>query len=144
MNLAKPDPDVVDIVAVAIAEAADAAQWIADIADWENAADYIREAFPEDRPTAAYEERDSFRRKARSALSTASARAWLMQESSDGVSRQDELRASVQADNIDAVKDGVSRLGGMRLMRRYSLFDDQWWDKLYNAIARVALKRMSR
>lgn len=41
---------------------------------------------------------------------------------------------------VEAVKDGVSRLAGMQLMRRYSSFGDPWWDALYNGIARVSLR----
>ncbi|MFK4760319.1 hypothetical protein ACI3KS_05225 [Microbacterium sp. ZW T5_45] len=41
---------------------------------------------------------------------------------------------------VIAVKDGVSRLAGMQLMRRYSSFGDPWWDALYSGIARIALR----
>lgn len=41
---------------------------------------------------------------------------------------------------VEAVKDGVSRLAGLQLMRRYSSFGDPWWDALYAGIAHVAIR----
>lgn len=52
----------------------------------------------------------------------------------------DEVNALITDAQVDAVKDGVSRLAGMQLMRRYSSFGEPWWDALYSGIARAALR----
>lgn len=44
------------------------------------------------------------------------------------------------SDAQDIVVQEVSRLAGLRLLRRYSGFSDHWWDELIGGIARVALR----
>lgn len=44
------------------------------------------------------------------------------------------------SDAQDIIVQEVSRLAGLRLLRRYSGFSDHWWDELVGGIARVALR----
>lgn len=72
-----PEPQVepsdarVDAVAVAIAVAANADYWTDEIAEWENAESWEREAYPDNYPSTAYEDREEFRKQARAALRAA-------------------------------------------------------------------------
>ena len=61
----------VDIVAAAIAEAADADYWVIDIAEWEGSEQWERDAHPDEHPYVAYEDREEFRKQARAALDAA-------------------------------------------------------------------------
>ena len=61
----------VDAVAVAIAVAANADYWTDEIAEWEGAESWYREAYPNEHPHMAYEDREQFRTQARAALRAA-------------------------------------------------------------------------
>lgn len=61
----------VDRVAEAIAKAADADYWTDEIAEWECAEEWEREAHPDEYPGMAYEDREQFRTQARAALAAA-------------------------------------------------------------------------
>ena len=67
----EPSDAQVDAVAVAIAKAADADYWTDEIAEWENAEQWEREAYPDNYPSTAYEDREEFRKQARAALRAA-------------------------------------------------------------------------
>lgn len=61
-----------------------------------------------------------------------------------GLLRQiaDDLAPEPQGEPSDAqdiVVQEVSRLAGMKMLRRYSQFSDDWWNQLHAGIARVAL-----
>ncbi|GAA1149341.1 hypothetical protein F6W69_10560 [Microbacterium oxydans] len=61
-------PQQVDAVAAAIAQAADADYWTDEIAAWEGAEAWEREAHPDNYPAMAYEDREAFRKQARAAV----------------------------------------------------------------------------
>lgn len=71
-SLGEPSGSQVDAVAVAIAVAANADYWTDEIAEWENAESWEREAYPDNYPSTAYEDREEFRKQARAALRAAS------------------------------------------------------------------------
>lgn len=58
-------------------------------------------------------------------------------ETCDGALEEPQCEPS---DAQDTVVQEVSRLAGLRLLRRYSGFSDHWWDELVGGIARVALR----
>lgn len=61
-------PHQIDAIAVAIAQAADADYWTDEIAAWEGAEAWEREAHPDNYPGMAYEDRETFRKQARAAV----------------------------------------------------------------------------
>ncbi|MCT1363329.1 hypothetical protein [Microbacterium sp. p3-SID131] len=78
---------------------------------------------------------------------------WLMQEAADALmANQGAIVNSIiertrtvepqgePSDAQDIIVQEVSRLAGLRLLRRYSGFSDHWWDELVGGIARVALR----
>lgn len=67
----EPSDAQVDAVGVAIAVAANADYWTDEIAEWENAEGWEREAYPDNYPSTAYEDREEFRKQARAALRAA-------------------------------------------------------------------------
>lgn len=67
----EPSEAQVDAVAAAIAVAADADYWTDEIAEWEGAEAWYREAYPNEHPHMAYEDREQFRKQARAALRAA-------------------------------------------------------------------------
>lgn len=67
--------------------------------------------------------------------------------SSDGIAHAilaAGFRRTVQGEPTDAqvsqAKDAVSRIAGLRMLRRYTSFTDGWWSDLYSGIARAALR----
>lgn len=67
----EPSDAQVDTIATAIAVAANADYWTDEIAEWEGAEAWYREAYPNERPHMAYEDREQFRKQARAALRAA-------------------------------------------------------------------------
>lgn len=67
----EPSDAQVDAVAKAIAEAAIADYWTDEIAEWEGSEEWEREAYPDNHPHTAYEDREEFRKQARAALRAA-------------------------------------------------------------------------
>lgn len=59
---------LIDAVAAAIARTADSDYWTDEIAEWEVAEEWEREAHPDEYPGMAYEDREWFRDQARAAL----------------------------------------------------------------------------
>jgi hypothetical protein len=66
-----PTAEQIDAVAAAIAKAADADYWVDEIAEWDGAEEWEREAYPDHYPSTAVEEREHFRKQARAALEAA-------------------------------------------------------------------------
>lgn len=65
-----PEPEITDrdVVAVAIAKAADGDYWKDEIREWEESEDWEREAHPDNYPSTAYEDRDWWRKQADAAI----------------------------------------------------------------------------
>lgn len=60
--------DLIEKAAKAIAKSANADYWTDEIAEWEGAEGWEREAHPDERPHMAYEDREEFHKQARAAL----------------------------------------------------------------------------
>ena len=58
----------IDRIAAAIAEADSADYWVPEITDWETSEEWKREAYPDEYPSSAYEDRERYRKQARAAL----------------------------------------------------------------------------
>ena len=62
------DQTRIDRIAAAIAEADSADYWVPEITDWETSEEWKREAYPDEYPSSAYEDRERYRKQARAAL----------------------------------------------------------------------------
>ncbi|MDF2920509.1 MAG: hypothetical protein K0S70_4727 [Microbacterium sp.] len=62
------DTDEVDRVAAAIAKAADADYWVDEIGVWESLDLWEREAYPDNYPSSAFEDREWYRKQAHAAI----------------------------------------------------------------------------
>ena len=62
------DQTWIDRIAAAIAEADSADYWVPEITDWETSEEWKREAYPDEYPSSAYEDRERYRKQARAAL----------------------------------------------------------------------------
>lgn len=60
-----------EAAARAIARAADADYWVDEVAGWEAQEEWEREAYPEEYPAMAYEDKASFMKQAYAALTAA-------------------------------------------------------------------------
>jgi len=60
-----------EAAAKAIARAADADYWVDEVAGWEMQEEWEREAYPEEYPAMAYEDRANFMKQAYAALTAA-------------------------------------------------------------------------
>ena len=62
------DQTWIDRIAAAIAEADSADYWVPEITDWETSEEWKREAYPDEYPSSAYEDRERYRKQAMAAL----------------------------------------------------------------------------